>query len=67
MIPVNFDTIVHEDVIYVIPNEIGFPEYIQGRTTASWLKYEEMNRSTIKNRFVGLLVSIAASFKKKRY
>lgn len=66
-IPLNFDIIVHEDVIYVVPNEIGFPEYIQGRTTTSWLKYAEMNRPTIKNRFFGLLASVAASFKKKRY
>lgn len=65
VIPFNFDMIVHEDVIYVVPNEIGFPEYIQGRTTASWLKYAEMNRPTIKNFFVGLLASVAASFRKK--
>lgn len=66
VIPLHFDMIVHEDVIYIVPNDIGFPEYIQGRTTASWFKYAEMNRPTIKNCFVGLLASIASSFKQKR-
>ena len=65
-IPLNFEMIVHEDVIYVVPNEIGFPDYIQGRTTSNWIKYAEMNRPTIQNCFVGLLALVAASFKKKR-
>jgi hypothetical protein len=65
IIPLNFDMIVHEDVIYLVPNEIGIPGYIQCKTTASWHKYAEISRPSLKNQIVDKLLSIAATFKVK--
>lgn len=65
ILPSNFDMIVHEDVIYLVPSEIDFPGYIQGKITENWLKYAEIKRPLFKNRFVNKLFSIAATFKVK--
>lgn len=59
MVPLDFDMIVNDDVIYVVPKAIGMPEFLQGKTTASWLKHGEINRPSLKSCLVGLLLSIA--------
>lgn len=65
IVPSNLDIIVHEDVIYLVPNERCFPEYIQGKTTENWLKYGQINPPSLKSRLVNKFFSIAATFKVK--
>jgi hypothetical protein len=67
IIPSNFDMIIHDDVIFIVPVKIGFPKYIQGKTTSNWLKYAELSRPSLKNCFAGLLSSIVMKFKKRQF
>ena len=67
IIPSNFDMIIHDDVIFIIPVKIGFPKFIQGKTTSNWLEYAELSRPSLKNCFAGLLASIVMKFKKRQF
>jgi hypothetical protein len=64
IIPSNFDMIVHDDVIYIVPIEIAMPRYIQEKTTAAWLKSEAISRSTLVSRFRSLFSSIVGKIKR---
>jgi hypothetical protein len=64
---INFDTVVHDNMLFIVPVKIGCPIYIQGKTTSNWLKYAELSRPSLKNCFADLLASIVMKFKKRQF
>ena len=65
IIPSSFDMTVYEDVIYLVPNSIGIPQYFQDKTTANWRKHPDTSGPSMKNRIINKILSIAATLQVK--
>jgi hypothetical protein len=38
VIPEEFDIIINDDVIFIVPTKVNFPKHIQSKTTSDWYK-----------------------------
>ena len=53
MIPEDFDIIINEDVIFVVPAKVNFPEFIQLKITS------DVNKFSIKSLGIVFLIKLA--------